>query len=121
MQQLDRKYLVVNGVPRAFVYDPEADSLAECLRRIGLTGTKGKTTTSYLVKGIRYLLDEIAAGKLKINMGSGVRVSGEGSSGSGSGPGGAGAALVAKWNWMAAEPFWLARKPWTVLSGRESV
>ena len=40
MQLLDRKYLVVNGVPRAFVYDPEADSLAECLRRIGLTGTK---------------------------------------------------------------------------------
>ena len=40
MQQLDRKYLVINGAPRAFVYDPEADSLAECLRRIGLTGTK---------------------------------------------------------------------------------
>ena len=40
MQKLDRKYLVVNGAPRAFVYDPEADTLAECLRRIGLTGTK---------------------------------------------------------------------------------
>ena len=40
MQQLDRKYLVVNGASRAFVYDPETDTLAECLRRIGLTGTK---------------------------------------------------------------------------------
>ena len=40
MQQLDRKYLVVNGASRVFVYDPETDSLADCLRRIGLTGTK---------------------------------------------------------------------------------
>lgn len=37
---LERKMLIVNGVERAFVYDPATESLAEALRKIGLTGTK---------------------------------------------------------------------------------
>lgn len=36
----ERKVLLINGVERAIVYKPETDSLAECLRKLGLTGTK---------------------------------------------------------------------------------
>ncbi len=32
--------LIINGAERSFLCDPEADSLAEALRRLGLTGTK---------------------------------------------------------------------------------
>ena len=36
----ERKTLVINGAQRSFLCDPEKDSLADVLRRIGLTGTK---------------------------------------------------------------------------------
>lgn len=35
-----KKILVINGVNRMFMCDPEQDSLADVLRRLGLTGTK---------------------------------------------------------------------------------
>ena len=38
--KLSRKVLTINGVERAVVYNPEKDSLAVVLRRMGLTGTK---------------------------------------------------------------------------------
>lgn len=38
--QLDKKWLHINGVDRLVVFDPEKDSLADALRRLGLTGTK---------------------------------------------------------------------------------
>ena len=37
---LRKMWLNINGVDRVFTCDPEADSLADVLRRIGLTGTK---------------------------------------------------------------------------------
>jgi len=37
---LESKHLVVNGVQRELIYDPEKDSLADVLRRFGLTGVK---------------------------------------------------------------------------------
>lgn len=37
---LKKIWLNINGAPRAIVCDAENDSLADCLRRIGLTGTK---------------------------------------------------------------------------------
>lgn len=37
---LRRTSLIINGVKRLFVFDPEKDTLATALRRIGLTGTK---------------------------------------------------------------------------------
>lgn len=37
---LRRILLIVNGVERPFTFDPEKDSLADVLRRYGLTGTK---------------------------------------------------------------------------------
>lgn len=37
---LRKVWLVINGAERAVVCDPETDSLADLLRRIGLTGTK---------------------------------------------------------------------------------
>ncbi|MDR2610143.1 MAG: molybdopterin-dependent oxidoreductase [Clostridiales Family XIII bacterium] len=40
MLKLQRKSLLINGVERFVVYDPENDSLAEVLRRLGLTGVK---------------------------------------------------------------------------------
>lgn len=40
MKQMERKVLLINGVERAIIYDPEKDSLAVALRRLGLTGTK---------------------------------------------------------------------------------
>ena len=40
MEKVSRKSLVINGVQRYVVYDPEKDSLALVLRRYGLTGTK---------------------------------------------------------------------------------
>ncbi|NLM52769.1 MAG: molybdopterin-dependent oxidoreductase [Firmicutes bacterium] len=38
--RLSRKVLTINGVERAVLYNPEKDSLAVVLRRLGLTGTK---------------------------------------------------------------------------------
>ena len=38
--RLDRKILHINGVDRSVVYNPEKDTLAKVLRRIGLTGVK---------------------------------------------------------------------------------
>ena len=38
--KLSRKVLTINGVERAVLYNPEKDSLAVVLRRMGLTGTK---------------------------------------------------------------------------------
>lgn len=40
MKKLNRKILVVNGVERFFIVDPETDKLSDVLRRNGLTGTK---------------------------------------------------------------------------------
>ena len=40
MNQLIRKTLVINGVERYVVCDPEKDTLAVVIRRLGLTGTK---------------------------------------------------------------------------------
>jgi aldehyde oxidoreductase len=40
MQQLSRMQLNINGVDRYVLYDPQRDSLATVLRRLGLTGTK---------------------------------------------------------------------------------
>ena len=40
LKKLTRKTLKVNGVERFFIVEPEKDSLAEVLRRNGLTGTK---------------------------------------------------------------------------------
>ena len=40
MKQLTRKTLKVNGVERFFICDYEKDTLADLLRRNGLTGTK---------------------------------------------------------------------------------
>ncbi len=40
MKKLTRRTLVVNGVERFFLCDPEKDTLAEVLRRNGLTGVK---------------------------------------------------------------------------------
>lgn len=40
MGKVSRKSLVINGVQRHVVYDTEKDSLAQVLRRFGLTGTK---------------------------------------------------------------------------------
>ena len=37
---MERKMLVINGVERAMIYDPAQDTLADVLRRLGLTGTK---------------------------------------------------------------------------------
>ncbi|MDR2109503.1 MAG: molybdopterin-dependent oxidoreductase [Coriobacteriales bacterium] len=37
---MEKKILVVNGAEKLFIYDPEHDSLADLLRRAGLTGTK---------------------------------------------------------------------------------
>ena len=37
---LRKMWLNVNGVDRVFTCDPEVDSLADVLRRMGLTGTK---------------------------------------------------------------------------------
>lgn len=39
-KSIERKMLVVNGIERSFVYDPETESLADALRKLGLTGTK---------------------------------------------------------------------------------
>ena len=36
----ERKVLNINGLERAIVYNPETESLAESLRKLGLTGTK---------------------------------------------------------------------------------
>jgi len=35
-----KRYLKINGVERLFICDPEKDSLADVIRRLGLTGTK---------------------------------------------------------------------------------
>lgn len=40
MTKLSRKALIINGVQRHVLFDPEKDSLALTIRRIGLTGTK---------------------------------------------------------------------------------
>ncbi len=40
MGKIARKSLVINGVQRYVVYDPEKDKLVHVLRRLGLTGTK---------------------------------------------------------------------------------
>ena len=40
MKQLTRLALVINDVQRFVICDPEKDSLAVVLRRLGLTGTK---------------------------------------------------------------------------------
>ena len=40
MGKLSRKSLIINGVQRYVVYDPDKDSLADVLRKYGLTGTK---------------------------------------------------------------------------------
>ena len=40
MSIMERKMLTINGVERPVLYDPEKDSLAIVLRRLGLTGTK---------------------------------------------------------------------------------
>ena len=40
MAKISRKSLVINGVQRYVVYDPEKDKLVHVLRRLGLTGTK---------------------------------------------------------------------------------
>lgn len=37
---LSKKFLNINGVDRMFICDPEKDTLATALRRLGLTGTK---------------------------------------------------------------------------------
>jgi aldehyde oxidoreductase len=38
--KLRKMWLNINGVDRIFICNPEKDSLADVLRRIGLTGTK---------------------------------------------------------------------------------
>ena len=38
--KLQKKVLVINGVERPFMCDPQHDKLSDCLRRIGLTGVK---------------------------------------------------------------------------------
>ncbi len=38
--QLSRLFLVINGVKRMVICDPEKDSLADVIRRLGMTGTK---------------------------------------------------------------------------------
>lgn len=38
--KLRKKCLKINGADRTFIFDPEADTLASVLRRLGLTGTK---------------------------------------------------------------------------------
>jgi aldehyde oxidoreductase len=40
MKKLNRLTLIINGVERMVVCDPEADSLTTVIRRLGLTGTK---------------------------------------------------------------------------------
>lgn len=40
MKQLSKMTLHINGADRMFIYDPESDTLASVLRRIGLTGLK---------------------------------------------------------------------------------
>ena len=40
MGKLSRKSLIINGVQRYVIYDPDKDSLADVLRKYGLTGTK---------------------------------------------------------------------------------
>lgn len=37
---LSKKTLVINGAERMFIYDPSKDTVADVLRRLGLTGTK---------------------------------------------------------------------------------
>ncbi|MBQ8974783.1 MAG: 2Fe-2S iron-sulfur cluster binding domain-containing protein, partial [Oscillospiraceae bacterium] len=37
---MERKYLIINGVERIVLYEPETDTLAETLRRHGLLGVK---------------------------------------------------------------------------------
>ncbi|NBI08406.1 hypothetical protein D1641_00005, partial [Colidextribacter sp. OB.20] len=37
---LRKMWLNINGVDRVFTCDPEVDTLADVLRRVGLTGTK---------------------------------------------------------------------------------
>ena len=66
MTKLSRKALIINGAERYVLYNPEKDTLALTLRRLGLTGTKigcgsgvcgactvivdGKVTRSCIVK-----------------------------------------------------------------------
>ena len=38
---LKKMTLKINGADRMFICDPEKDSLADVIRRLGLTGTKG--------------------------------------------------------------------------------
>jgi aldehyde oxidoreductase len=38
--ETQKNVLHINGVNRMFICDPEKDSLADVLRRMGLTGTK---------------------------------------------------------------------------------
>ncbi len=38
--KLERRCLIINGVERFITCDPDKDNLAECLRRLGLTGVK---------------------------------------------------------------------------------
>ena len=40
LMKLSKKWLKINNADRMVVYDPERDTLADVLRRIGLTGTK---------------------------------------------------------------------------------
>jgi aldehyde oxidoreductase len=40
MKRLMKKVLNINGADRMFICDPEKDTLASVLRRLGLTGTK---------------------------------------------------------------------------------
>lgn len=38
--RLQKKVLIINGVERPFMCDPERETLSDALRRIGLTGVK---------------------------------------------------------------------------------
>ena len=40
MKQFMKMTLNINGADRTFICDPEKDTLATVLRRLGLTGTK---------------------------------------------------------------------------------
>ena len=40
MSGLSRATLIINGAERYLIYDPERDTLADALRRLGLTGVK---------------------------------------------------------------------------------
>ena len=55
MKQFTKMTLNINGADRMFICDPEKDTLASVLRRIGLTGTKvGCGNRAYAVRVLSF-------------------------------------------------------------------